>query len=133
MTRDELIAWVAAYERAWRTEGTAPLADIFAPEATYQTAPYAAPHRGLDAIARLWETERAGPGERFSLDVEVIAVEGNTGVVRIEVHYGEPLNQEYRDLWVVTLDEARRCIAFEEWPYWPPGTRGAIAAPPGEA
>lgn len=130
MTRDDVLAWVAAYERAWRTEGTAVLADIFTPEATYQTAPYASPHRGLDAIARLWQAERAGPDEQFSLEAEVIAVERNTGVVRIEVHYGEPLNQEYRDLWIVTLDEARRCVAFEEWPYWRPGSPGAIAAPP---
>jgi hypothetical protein len=129
MTRTELLAWVATYERAWRTEGTTMLAEIFAPDATYQTAPYTAPHRGLPAIARLWGSERAGPDERFTLTAEVVAVEGDTGVVRVHVQYGEPLNQEYRDLWVVTLDPTGHCTVFEEWPFWPPGTDGAIAAP----
>ena len=132
MTRDDLLGWIAAYERAWRTPGTEDLGDIFTEDATYLTAPFAAPHRGLPAIARLWEAERAGPDERFSLKAEIVAVEGCTGVVRIEVHYGEPLNQEYRDLWVITLDEAGRCTAFEEWPHWPPGTAGRIAEPPKE-
>ena len=104
------------------------LGDLFVPDATYQTAPFARPHQGLDAIARLWEAERAGPDEQFTLESEVVAVEGDTGVVRIEVHYGEPLNQVYRDLWIVTLDEGGRCTAFEEWPYWPPGTAGAVGA-----
>jgi hypothetical protein len=127
--RDDLLRWVAAYERAWRTPGTTMLADVFASDATYQTEPFAAAHRGLEAIARLWEAERAGPDEQFALNVDVVAVEGSTGVVRIHVQYGEPLNQEYRDLWIVTLDAAGRCTAFEEWPFWPPGSRGAAAAP----
>jgi signal transduction histidine kinase len=35
------------------------------------------------------------------------------------VGYGEPLRQEYRDLWIVTLDDDGRCTAFEEWPFAP--------------
>jgi hypothetical protein len=130
VTREELQHWVAAYERAWRTAGTETLAEIFAPDAMYQTAPFAAPHHGLAAIALLWDAERAGPDEEFTLMAEVVAVEGNTGVVRLHVQYGDPLNQEYRDLWIVTLDASGRCTAFEEWPYWPPGTGGAMAAAP---
>jgi len=50
---------------------------------------------------------------------EIVAVDGDSAVVRVEVHYGEPVSQEYRDLWVLRFDDAGRCVWFEEWPFWP--------------
>jgi hypothetical protein len=50
---------------------------------------------------------------------EIIAVEGATAVVRVEVFYGDPVRQEYRDLWVVGFADDGRCVSFEEWPFWP--------------
>lgn len=127
MHRAELRAWVARYERAWRSPGTAGLGELFSPEATYRTAPYAQPVRGLPAIAALWEGEREGPDEVFTLSSEVVAVDGDTGVVRLEVRYGEPVRQEYRDLWIVRLNGAGLCVSFEEWPFWPPDEPGSYA------
>ena len=51
MDRAGVQAWVGLYERAWRTPGTELLAELFAPEATYQTAPFEEPFQGLPAIA----------------------------------------------------------------------------------
>ena len=76
----------------------------------------------------MWEAEREGPAESFEMESETIAVEGSTGVVRVEVRYGEPRPQVYRDLWVITLDAEGRCTIFEEWPFWPPGSGGSYAA-----
>ncbi len=115
----DIAGWVAGYESAWRTAGTGGLAELFTPDATYQTAPFEERRRGLAAIAELWEAERASPDEAFTLVSEVVAVEGDTGVVRCEVAYGEPNRLLYRDLWIVRLDENRRCFHFEEWPFWP--------------
>jgi uncharacterized protein (TIGR02246 family) len=112
-------AWVTAYERAWRTAGTDGLADLFTADATYLTTPYADPIRGLRAIARYWEADRDGPDEVFTMTWSVVATSGDTAVVRAEVRYGEPLRQEYRDLWIVRFAEDGRCQAFEEWPFWP--------------
>jgi hypothetical protein len=42
-----------------------------------------------------------------------------TAVVRAEVGYGDPVRQEYRDLWVLRLGNDGRCSWFEEWPFWP--------------
>ena len=98
MDRAGVQAWVALYERAWRTPGTELLAKLFAPEATYQTAPFEEPFQGLPAIAVMWEAEREGPQEVFAMDSEVVAVEGDTGVARLEVRYGDPVRQTYRDL-----------------------------------
>jgi ketosteroid isomerase-like protein len=125
--RASLTDWIAAYECAWRTPGTDALRELFAPDASYLNAPFQEPTRGLDAIARMWEQERESPDEAFELEAEVIAVEGDTGVARVEVRYGEPRPQLYRDLWLITMDGEGRCTAFEEWPFWPPGSGGSYA------
>jgi hypothetical protein len=126
--RSQLREWIASYERAWRTSGTGELGQLFSPDASYSTGPFERPHQGLEAIAEMWERERAGPDESFELSSEIVAVEGDTGVVRVEVRYGPPREQLYRDLWIVRLDREGRCIHFEEWPFWPPGTEGKLAA-----
>jgi hypothetical protein len=74
----------------------------------------------------MWEAERPA-GEQFEILTEIVAVEGDTAVARIEVRYHRPRAQEYRDLWIVRLDDSDRCYHFEEWPFWPPGPLGAAA------
>ena len=127
MERPGLTEWLEGYERAWRTPGTDVLAQLFAEDATYSTAPYEKPHRGLAAIGEIWEAERLGADEQFEMTSEILAVEGDTGGPRIEVRYHAPKNKEYRDLWIVRLNDAGLCFHFEEWPFWPPGQKGAAA------
>lgn len=119
MTRPDISRWVEAYERAWRAVGTEALGDLFAPDVTYQSSPFEEPLRGLDALAMFWEAEREGPDETFVLAFEPVAVEGDVGVARVEVRYGDPAIRTYRDLWVITLDADGRCVTFEEWPFFP--------------
>jgi hypothetical protein len=111
--------WLAAYEAAWRTPGTATLGDLFIADATYLQSPYEEPVVGLGDIARMWEREREGPDEVFTLRSEIVAIDGGTAVVRVEVAYGDPVRQEYRDLWIIGLTNDGRCTRFEEWPFWP--------------
>lgn len=111
--------WLASYEAAWRTAGTEGLDGMFTDDATYVQSPYQAPVVGLDAIRRMWNEERAGPDEVFTITTEIVAVDGPTAVARAEVRYGDPVRQEFRDLWVMRLDDDGRCRWFEEWPYWP--------------
>ena len=111
--------WLASYEAAWRAPGTQGLAGIFTGDASYRQSPYQEPVVGLDAIRRMWEEERDGPDEVFTLATDILAVDGPTAVVRAEVRYGDPLRQEYRDLWIMQLGDDGRCGWFEEWPYWP--------------
>jgi ketosteroid isomerase-like protein len=119
MDRSEVAAWVDAYERAWRTPGTEVLRALFAPDVTYVYDPYEEPVRGLDALGPWWEEGRDGPDEVFTMTSEVVAADGDVAVARVEVAYGEPVRQEYRDLWVLRFDAAGRCAHFEEWPFWP--------------
>jgi ketosteroid isomerase-like protein len=117
--RAQVSRWLAGYEAAWRSPGTSSLAGLFTADASYLQSPYELPVAGLDAIAQMWEQEREGPDEVFTLATEIIAVDGPVAVVRAEVRYGDPLRQEYRDLWIIRLDDDGRCTWFEEWPNWP--------------
>lgn len=119
MERETVQRWVEGYERAWRTEGSDGLSQLFAPGATYQVSPWARPIQGLAAIRALWESEREGADEAFTLTSDVVAVDGSTAVVRIAVAYGDPRSGRWRDLWVLRFDDDGRCAAFEEWPFAP--------------
>ena len=132
MDPDDLDRWIGAYERAWRTPGTDGLGELFTEGATYSTAPFERPYEGLEAISEMWEAEREGADEEFEMSWEPVAVEGDTGVARVEVRYAGPPARHYRDLWVIRLDADGRCRAFEEWPFWPPGSVGTHAPGPAQ-
>lgn len=119
MDRTKLESWLDAYERLWRTEGTDRLSELFTEDAHYSSGPWREPLRGLESIARMWKSEREGADEAFGVEREVVALEGDTAVVRLEVIYGEPRPERYRDIWIVRLDGGGRCFHFEEWPFWP--------------
>jgi ketosteroid isomerase-like protein len=117
--REQVALWVSGYEKAWRTPGTGALEALFTPDATYSQGPYREPVVGLSGIAAMWEAERDGADEVFTMTSEVVAADGDTGVVRLLVRYGEPVRQEYKDLWVIRFAADGRCRAFEEWPFAP--------------
>jgi hypothetical protein len=119
VTRAAVDEWVAGYERAWRTAGTAPLAALFTPEATYSPGPYEPTVRGLAAIGDFWEHGRESADEVFSLRAETVAVDGRAAVVRTEVAYEIPAQREYRNLWLLRFADDGRVEAFEEWPFHP--------------
>jgi hypothetical protein len=119
MNRELLAQWLDGYERAWRSAGVEPLTALFTPDATYQQGPYDQPVVGLPAIGRMWEDTRDGPDEVFTATTDIVAVDGETAVVRVEVKYGDPVGQQYRDLWIMTFAGDGRCSAYEEWPFWP--------------
>jgi hypothetical protein len=104
-TRAHVHEWLAGYERAWRAPGTSGLGRLFSDDARYRLDPYDSPIEGLD--------------EPFTMDSAIIAVDGDTAVVRLEVHYDGPPAKEYRDLWILEFNRAGQCRSFEEWPFWP--------------
>jgi hypothetical protein len=99
--------------------GSEPLGELFGDDASYRMSPFEEPVAGLRQIGALWERERQGPDERFEMAHEIVAVEADTAVVRVEVRYSSPEPLHYRDLWVIRFAEDGRCMEFEEWPFWP--------------
>ena len=87
MDRRAVEQWVEGYERLWRTPGTDRLVELFVPDARYLPSPWSRPISGLAAIAEFWDAERDGADEDFSMSADVVAVEGETAVVRVAVDY----------------------------------------------
>jgi ketosteroid isomerase-like protein len=122
--RQGVSGWVEAYEAAWRTPGTGALLDLFAPDVDYAPSPWASHVGGIEELARFWEEEREGPDEPFVLSHEVVAVDGDSAVVRVSVEYlGSPPSR-WRDLWVLRFGDDGRCTGFEEWPFAPDQSDG---------
>jgi hypothetical protein len=115
--RTDVNNWLARYERAWRSPGTATLDELFAEAVAYVPSPWASPITGMAAVRRFWDAARSGPDEGFHMTSEIVAVDGRTAVVRVHVDYDD--GQRWRDLWLFTLDEHGRCEHFEEWPFAP--------------
>ncbi len=114
MNRDDVMRWVAGYERAWRDGDLALVEGLFSDDARYRPSPYEESKVGLDAIKAFWLDDST----TFTMEASPVAVEGRDAVVRVEVHYREP-DQEYRDLWVLRFAADGRVEDFEEWAYWP--------------
>lgn len=119
MDHEAAARWVDAYEAAWRSEGTEGLAELFTEDGSYRMSPWRPPVVGLAAIRELWEREREGPDEDFTLRRDVVAVDGTTAVVSVEVDYASERSGRWRDLWVLRFDERGLCREFEEWPFAP--------------
>ncbi|WP_021596047.1 MULTISPECIES: nuclear transport factor 2 family protein [Actinomadura] len=119
MDRDAVERWVAGYERAWRTPGTEPLTDLFSPDVSYLPSPWAHPIVGLPRLGQWWDAERDGPDEPFTMTSEIVAIDGDRAVVRIEVTYERDDLARWRDLWIMRFDTEGRCTQFEEWPFTP--------------
>jgi ketosteroid isomerase-like protein len=127
MNRTDVMRWVAGYEDAWRSGDLAALAALFTEDARYRRSPYEPSAVGHRGIAEFWQDD---VGSDFTLSAELVAVDGLTAVVRLEVHYAEPVRQEYRDLWVLRFAGDGRVADFEEWAYWPGLPYCAADAPP---
>ena len=116
MDRADVMRWVERYELTWRDEDLDAVGDLFTDDAQYRPSPYEDSLVGLDAIRDMWIDE---DGEAFAMTAQLVAVEGDVAVVRVEVRYGDPVRQEYRDLWVLRFAPDGRVEDFEEWAYWP--------------
>ncbi len=108
--------WVAGYERAWRDGDVDAVRTLFTEDAQYRASPYEPSEIGHAAIQAFWLDDA---GETFSMEAEPVAVEGRGAVIRVEVRYGDPVRQEYRDLWLLRFAADGRVEDYEEWAYWP--------------
>jgi ketosteroid isomerase-like protein len=116
VVRGDVMRWVAGYEQAWRAGDLDAIAALFTEDARYRRSPYEPAEVGHAAIRALWLED---DDQTFTVRAEPIAVEGRGAVVRLEVRYGDPVRQEYRDLWVLRFAADGRVEDFEEWAYWP--------------
>jgi hypothetical protein len=118
MTRDEVMLWVDAYERAWRAGDRDAIEQLFTPSARYLRSPYAEPLDGHAAIQDFWVDDDED-GTIFAMEAGPVVADGTDAVVRVKIDYGAPVHQEYVDLWVLRFADDGRVEHFEEWATWP--------------
>jgi hypothetical protein len=118
--RDDVMRWVGAYERAWRDGDVEAVEGLFTADARYRGSPYQEAHVGHDGIKAMWiDTDDSV----FTVTASPVAVDGRIAVVRLEVRYGDPVHQEFRDLWLLRFADDGRVEDFEEWFSTPPKPR----------
>ncbi|NHC13598.1 YybH family protein [Motilibacter deserti] len=116
MDESGVLRWVGGYEQAWRAADLEAVGRLFTEDARYRRSPYAPDEVGHAAIRAFWLED---DDEVFTMTARVVVVSGDDAVVRLQVRYGDPVRQEYRDLWVLHFAPDGRVDDFEEWAYWP--------------
>ena len=122
-----MVRWVDEYERAWRDSDREAVVQLFSDDAAYRASPNEPSKIGHDAINAFWLDDA---GKTFGMTADVLAVDGDVAVVRVDVVYNGPPEEEYRDLWVLRFAREGRVDDFEEWAYWPGKPYSAASDPP---
>lgn len=117
MNRTDFEEWLERYRSAWKTDDPQQIGDLFTEDATYAPRPFGEPWRGRDEIVAKW-IELGDSGTAWQFESEVLAVEGDTGVVRGLTTYPAHDDQPevvYSNIWVVRLAPDGRATSYTEW------------------
>lgn len=113
MNTNQVSGWIDGYVRAWTSNDPQEIGGLFSEGARYFTSPFSAPWQGREGIVKGWLNRKDDPGG-WRFRYEVLAMDGNTALVRGWTQYLEPA-REYANLWVIRFDPAGRCEEFTEW------------------
>ena len=109
----DIQSWIEGYIKAWNTNDSEDIGQLFTPEGRYFTAPYREPWRGREKIVSGWLGRKDQPGE-FEFHYQILGLSENTGFIRGWTKYYKP-PCEYSNLWVVQLNDKGKCEEFIEW------------------
>ena len=114
--RDTVTDWMHAYIRAWDSNDPADIRTLFTPDAEYRFRPYDEPVVGHDAITAEW-LDGADEPDDHTFDWEIVAAEGDTGVVQGRTEYleGDSAGELYENLWIIRFAADGRARSFTEW------------------
>ncbi|MEO8638599.1 MAG: nuclear transport factor 2 family protein [Chloroflexota bacterium] len=117
MDRSEVERWLAGYRRAWKTDDPQDIAALFTEDAIYAPRPFGKRWEGREEIVANW-IELGDSKNQWRYESEVVAIEGDTGVVRglttYAAHDEEP-EEVYSNIWVIRLATDGRAREFTEW------------------
>jgi len=117
MTRADFEQWLERYRAAWTTDDPQQIGALFTKDATYSPWPFSKPWEGREAIVGKW-VERGDSKDPWRFDSELVAVEGDTGVVKglttYPAHDDQP-EDAYSNIWVIRLEPDGRARSFAEW------------------
>jgi hypothetical protein len=117
MTRADFEQWLERYRAAWTTDDPQQIGDLFTEEATYSPWPFSKPWEGREAIVAKW-IERGDSKDPWRFESDLLAVEGDTGVVKGLTTYpahDDEAEDAYSNIWVIRLEPDGRARSFAEW------------------
>lgn len=115
MDRASVDAWMSGYFAAWISNDPADVALLFTQDAVYRVSPFAEPWVGRDEIVRRWVSGRQ---DDVAHRHEVLAVEGDTGVVTWNVRATDPatgVRTEMDGVLLLTFAPDGACRGHREW------------------
>ena len=115
--RAAMESWLSGYRHAWETDDPDDVAALFTEDATYSPRPFSKPWEGRDTIVARW-IDRGDSKNPWRFDSEVLAVEGDTGVIKGLTTYAahdDEAEDAYSNIWVVRLAPDGRARSFAEW------------------
>ena len=117
MTRADVEQWLERYRLAWKTDDPHDIGALFTEDATYAPRPFGEPWKGREAIVAKW-IELGDSKNAWQFESEIVAVDGDTGVVRglttYPAHDNEP-EEVYSNIWVIKLAPDGRASSYTEW------------------
>ena len=117
MTRTDFEQWLERYRAAWTTDDPEQIGALFTEDATYSPWPFSKPWEGRQAIVAKW-IERGDSKDPWRFDSELVAVEGDTGVIKGLTTYpahDDQAEDAYSNIWVIQLEPDGRARSFAEW------------------
>ncbi|MGH2515129.1 MAG: nuclear transport factor 2 family protein [Ktedonobacterales bacterium] len=120
MHHEAVAAWLAAYVAAWKSYEADAIGRLFSDDTQYRYHPWDEPVRGRAAIVADWigGDRRDQPGT-YDGQYAPFVVEGNravaTGRSRYFAEDGTTLVREYRNVFLLTFNDAGECTEFTEW------------------
>ena len=117
MTRADFEQWLQRYRTAWATDDPQEIGALFTEDAVYSPWPFSKPWAGRERIVAKW-VERGDSKNPWQFESEVVAVDGDTGVVKglttYPAHDDQP-EDAYSNIWVIRLEPDGRARSFAEW------------------
>lgn len=104
--------WLKAYVKAWKSNKPEQISDLFTKKALYSTGPFDKPWEGREAIQAGWIAIGDQPND-WKFDYEVIAADGNLGVIHGTTIYKEA--GTFSNIWLIKLNKDGKAKEFREW------------------
>lgn len=113
MQKADVAKWIDGYIKAWKSNNTKDIAELFTEDALYSTGPFDEPWIGQQAIQDGWIGVGDQPSD-WKFDYEVIVVDGDLGVMHGTTIYKGNVGT-FSNIWLIRLTEDGRCKEFREW------------------
>lgn len=107
--------WLDAYKKAWETQDSDLIADIFSHDAIYRVDPFHETHTGQDAIRQYWDNNpKTQSNIHFSY--RLLAVHDDYGIAHWQARFDKNGNQSHLDgIFKLHFNNNKKCTALYEW------------------